>query len=165
MEFEREEASSCFHPGRSAQLMINGKKAGIIGQIHPQAAENFEIPTKVYMGVIDIEPLVKNSNLVVEYKPLPKYPAVTRDIAMLVKDEVPVKQIEEEISKNAGDILESLKLFDVYKGEQITEGMKSVAYSISFRSSDRTLKDEEVNNVMDNILKALKNNLGADLRG
>jgi phenylalanyl-tRNA synthetase beta chain len=99
-----------------------------------------------------------------KYKPLPKFPAVTRDIAMLVKDGVFVKQIEEIIKQRAGRILEEIKLFDVYKGKQVPEGMKSVAYSITFRAEDRTLTDDDVNKAMSKILDALRNNLDAQLR-
>jgi phenylalanyl-tRNA synthetase beta chain len=99
-----------------------------------------------------------------QYNPLPKFPAVSRDIAMLVKDEIMVKQIEDIIKQRAGKILEDIKLFDVYKGKQVPEGMKSVAYSITFRASDRTLTDEEVGKAMTKILDGLKNNIEAQLR-
>jgi phenylalanyl-tRNA synthetase beta chain len=118
----------------------------------------------VYIGTLEVLPLVENSSTVVTYKPLPKYPAVTRDIAMLIRDEIPVRDIESLIKKKAGKILEQLKLFDVYKGKQVPEGMKSVAYSITFRAEDRTLTDEDVNKAMDKILDGLKTNFDAQLR-
>jgi phenylalanyl-tRNA synthetase beta chain len=114
--------------------------------------------------VIDIETLVKNASLKAEFKPLPKFPAVSRDIAVLVDDEILVKQIEKLITSKAGKILEEVKLFDVYKGKQVPEGKKSVAYNITFRASDRTLTDEEVSKSMDDIVKALSDKLGAQLR-
>ncbi|HOM03636.1 MAG TPA: phenylalanine--tRNA ligase subunit beta [Acetivibrio sp.] len=153
-----------FHPGRTAVINIDGEYAGIIGEIHPEVAEKFECPERTYIGVIEIETLVNKASMDCEYKGLPKYPAVTRDIAMLVKDEVLVKEIEDIIKQRAGKILESVKLFDVYKGKQVPEGMKSVAYSITFRASDRTLTDEEVGKAMTKILDGLKRNLGAELR-
>lgn len=153
-----------FHPGRTAKLMIGGKECGIFGQIHPGVAEKFEAAQESLIGMIDIEPLVEAANLSAEYKPLPKYPAVTRDIAMLVDEDVLVKQIEKLIRSNAGDILEEIKLFDVYKGKQVPEGKKSVAYSLTFRASDRTLTDEEVGKSMSRILGALAEKLGAQLR-
>ncbi|HEY9059931.1 MAG TPA: phenylalanine--tRNA ligase subunit beta [Pseudobacteroides sp.] len=152
------------HPGRTAQLLINGKAAGIIGEIHPEVADNFEAPEKSYIGIIDVEPLVENASFKASHKSLPKFPAVTRDIAMLVKDEILVKQIEDIIKQRSGKILERVKLFDVYKGKQVPEGMKSVAYSINFRAEDRTLTDEEVAKTMVKILDGLKNILGAQLR-
>jgi phenylalanyl-tRNA synthetase beta chain len=153
-----------FHPGRTARLMINGKSCGILGEIHPAAAENFEAAQRNYVAVIDIEPLVRNASLKAEYKPLPKFPAVTRDIAVLVDEAVPVKLIEQIIIAGAGKIFEEVKLFDVYKGKQVPDGKKSVAYSITFRASDRTLTDEEVGKAMEKIIGRLSEQLGAQLR-
>jgi phenylalanyl-tRNA synthetase beta chain len=144
--------------------MINGSKVGLIGEVYPDVAESFEAPARTYAGVIEIAPLIDNANMKPEYKPLPKYPAVTRDIAMLVKDEILVKQIEDIIRQRGGKILESFKLFDVYKGKQVAEGMKSVAFSITFRAEDRTLTDEDVGKAMHKILEGLKTNLDAQLR-
>lgn len=159
-----EKDSIIYHPGRTAALIINGKKAGIFGELHPDIVEKAEVPERTLIGEISIEELINNASMTPEYQPLPKFPAVTRDIAMLIKDEVLVKQIEDIIKQRGGKILESIKLFDVYKGKQIPEGMKSVAYSISFRASDRTLTDEEVNKTMSKILTGLKENLDAQLR-
>lgn len=153
-----------FHPGRTARLIINGKECGILGEVHPAVSEKFDAAQRNYVGMIDIEPLIESTVLKPEYKPLPKFPAVTRDIAMLVDDDVPVNQIESQIVSKAGKILEEVKLFDVYKGKQVSDGKKSVAYSILFRASDRTLTDEEVGNAMANIVKALSEKLGAQLR-
>lgn len=153
-----------FHPGRTAKLMVAGKECGIIGEIHPSVAENFDAAQSNYIGIIDIEPLVEEANLMPEFKQLPKYPAVSRDIAMLVDEEILVKQIEKLITSNAGNILEEIKLFDVYKGKQVPDGKKSVAYSVTFRASDRTLTDEEVGKSMKKIVNALSEKLGAQLR-
>ncbi len=153
-----------FHPGRTAKLMVAGKESGIFGQIHPSVAEKFEAAQTNYIGIIDIEPLVEAANLMPEFKSLPKYPAVVRDIAMLVDEDILVKQIQKLICSNAGNILEEIKLFDVYKGKQVPEGKKSVAYSITFRASDRTLTDEEVGKSMNKVIKALSEKLGAQLR-
>jgi phenylalanyl-tRNA synthetase beta chain len=153
-----------FHRGRTAVLSIKGEYAGVIGEVHPEVAEKFECPERTYIGVIETEKLVKNASTKSEYSPLPKFPAVTRDMALLVKDEILVKQIEDIIRQRAGKILEEIKLFDVYKGKQVPEGMKSVAYSIVFRASDRTLTDEDVNKAMKKILDSIKSSLGAELR-
>lgn len=153
-----------FHPGRTAKLIINGRQCGVIGEIHPDVAQNFGAAQRNYIAMIDIEPLKENASLETEYKPLPKFPAVSRDIAILVDDNVMVKEIERIISQRSGKILEQIKLFDVYKGKQLPDGKKSVAYSITFRASDRTLTDEEVAKTMESITKALSEKLGAQLR-
>ncbi len=163
-EFEPEKESPVFHPGRTAKLILKGKKIGTIGEISPDVTDNFEAPKRTYLGVIDVKPLFEAASFSASYKPLPKFPALTRDLAMLVRDEVTAKQIEDIIKQRAGKILEEVKLFDVYKGKQVPEGIKSMAYSIAFRAGDRTLTDEDVNKVMSKILEALKNNLGAQLR-
>ena len=153
-----------FHPGRTAKLIINSTDCGIIGEVHPAVSEKFEAAQRNYIAMIDIEPLINNAVLKPEYKPLPRFPAVTRDIAMLVDDSVPVKQIENQIILKGGKILEEVRLFDVYKGKQVPDGKKSVAYSILFRSADRTLTDEEVGKAMADIIKALSEKLNAQLR-
>ena len=108
--------------------------------------------------------LVEYSNLVSVYQPLPKFPAITRDIAMVVKQEVTVKEIETVIKKYAGQYLESVMLFDVYQGKQIGEGLKSVAYSITFRAAERTLVDKDVTEAMKQILDGLSKEVQAQLR-
>ena len=152
------------HPGRTASVVIDGVNVGYVGELHPTVAKNYNIGTKVYLAVLNMEELIKASNMVNVYKPLPKYPAISRDIAMLVKEDVTVKQIADEIRKNGGEYLEEVKLFDVYQGEQIEKGYKSVAYSISFRSAERTLADADVADSMQAILDGLAKELGAQLR-
>lgn len=164
VEYSPESTIPFMHPGRTADVSVDGVSFGYFGELHPKIASNYNIGTRVYIAVIDMEALIDNANLVNIYKPLPKFPAVTRDIAMLVKDEVIVKDIESVIRKKGGKLLESMSLFDVYKGSQIADGYKSVAYSITFRASDRTLVDDDVNAVMNKILDGLKNDLGAELR-
>ncbi len=153
-----------FHPGRTASVTVKGEKVGILGQIHPTVAANFEIGTEVYVAELDFTRLLKLAGGTVKYKKLPKFPAVTRDIAMTADKTVPVAAIEKIIKKQAGAMLESVTLFDVYEGEQIPEGKKSVAYSVSFRAADRSLTGDEVNAVFDRILSELESELGAQLR-
>lgn len=154
-----------FHPYRTAHILNeNGDTIGVIGEIHPLVCKNYEIDEKVYLCELDLNTLYDSVNRTLKYEHLPKFPATTRDMAMLVDDEVMVSQIEAVIVKKAGKILEHFSLFDVYKGSQIPEGKKSIAYSLSFRAADRTLNDEEVNASMDKILKGLKEEVGADLR-
>ena len=161
--FEREGHSS-FHPGRTAKLVVGGNKIGTIGEVHPEVLDNYDINTRAYVGVIEFYKLLESVKVERLYKQLPKYPVVDRDIAMVVKDTVTVGDIEKVIASKGGDLLEHASLFDVYKGNQIAEGYKSVAYSLSFRASDRTLTDEEVNVVMKAIMDELKNKLDAQLR-
>ncbi|SEF70623.1 phenylalanyl-tRNA synthetase beta subunit [Caloramator fervidus] len=164
VDYERDEENLTFHPGRCAKLMVRRKQVGVFGEIHPLVAENYEIEDRVYVAEIDLVPLFEAYKTERKYKPLPKYPAVDRDIAILVKDEVAVAEIENIILKVGKDFVESVKLFDVYKGKQVPEGMKSVAYSIIYRREDRTLTDEEVNVIHESIVKALEEKLGAQLR-
>jgi len=168
-EFRPEREDPTFHPGRTASLILRMpdgalKKAGILGEIHPEVAEKTECPERTYAATFEVAVLIEASTLERKFKPLPKYPAVPRDIAVVVKDEVYVADLLRAIRKAAGDILEDVSLFDVYKGSQVPEGMKSTAFALTFRSPDRTLKDEEVNASMERILRSLEHQFGARLR-
>ncbi len=163
-EYVAKSDNTTFHPGRCAQIVKDGKVIGIFGEAHPDVCKNFGMDTRVYICEIDFNTLLEFYTDEVKYKPLPKYPAVTRDIAMLIDDSVNVYEIEKIIKKCSGNILEGYNLFDVYKGAQIPEGKKSVAYSVTFRADDRTLTDEEINGVFDKIVKTLEDNLSAQLR-
>ena len=163
-EVEPETKNLTFHPGRCAKLVYNNICIGTFGELHPDVLENYDLNQRVYVAEIDIDLVFENLNNSKVYNPLPKYPATTRDIALLVKDEVFVKQIEDIIKANGSDILESYQLFDVYKGAQIEEGQKSIAYSITYRSKDKTLTDEDVAKVHDKIVSELSEKLNANLR-
>lgn len=163
-EFEPLTDHPAFHPGRAATLLLNGASIGVLGEIHPEVAENYEIDERVLVAEIDFNALFENENPVSDYRPLPKYPAVSRDIAVLVKEDTLVREIEKRIEKCAGKLLEEVKLFDIYQGKQVPEGMKSVAYAITFRAADRTLTDEEISGIMDKMVKKLSDELGASLR-
>lgn len=152
-----------FHPGRSAVIMCGSTAVGIIGEIHPDVAENYGIETKVYAAKFNIPQMLELSQKEVNYKPLPKFPATTRDLSLLCDDKLPAAEIEKAIRKASGNVLEKVTLFDVYKGKQIEEGKKSISYSISMRSHDGTLTDEQADSVMKKVLKALKE-IGAELR-
>ncbi len=153
-----------FHPGRCARISAGGKALGIIGEIHPSVSRGYGLETPVYIGELDFENIYLNMKRDVKFKELPKYPAVTRDIAMLVDKAVPVADIEAVIEKASGKTLESLMLFDVYEGKQIPEGKKSVAYSAVYRASDRSLTGEEIQKVFDKTVRHLEGQLGARLR-
>lgn len=163
-DYVPETENTTFHPGRCANLVKDGKKIGVFGEVHPAVSKNFGMDTRVYICELDLNTLISFYSDSVKYKQLPKYPAVSRDIAMLIDDNINVSKIEKIIKKNAGNILEGYTLFDVYKGSQIPEGKKSVAYSVTFRADDRTLTDDEISAVFDKILAGLKEQLGAELR-
>lgn len=164
VKYEAVTDNPTFHPGRCAKISASGKTLGIIGEIHPAVGRKYGIETPVYIGELDFENVFLNIGTDVKFKELPKYPAVTRDIAMLVDKTVPVADIEEVVKKASGKLLESINLFDVYEGEQIPEGKKSVAYSAVYRALDRSLTGDEVQKVFDKVLKNLENQLGAQLR-
>jgi phenylalanyl-tRNA synthetase beta chain len=152
-----------FHPGRSAVIIKDGKAIGIMGEIHPDIAENYGIDTKVYVAKLNVPEMLELSEKEVSYKPLPKFPATTRDLSLICDDSLPAAAIEKAIRKAAGKVLEKVILFDVYKGKQIEDGKKSISYSISMRSHDGTLTDEQADSVMKKVLKALSD-IGAELR-
>jgi phenylalanyl-tRNA synthetase beta chain len=164
VEYLPEKEIVWMHPGRTASVKVNGDTVGYLGELHPVIAKNYEIGTKAYMAVLDLEKIIAYTDRNVTYKPLPKFPGMTRDIAMLVKETVTVKEISDIIKKNGGEYLESIELFDVYQGAQIGAGYKSVAYSISFRSAEKTLADTDIADAMQAILKDLATELDAQLR-
>ena len=163
-EIEPETTNLTFHPGRCAKIVYNNIYIGTFGELHPDVIENYNLGQRVYVAEINIDTVFENLNLTKSYNPLPKYPSTSRDIALIVKDEVFVKQIEDIIKANGGDLVESYKLFDVYKGAQIEEGHKSIAYSITYRSKEKTLTDEDVAKVHEKILSELSEKLNANLR-
>ena len=154
---------SFLHPGRQADIIYAGRKVGYIGELHPAVGDNYNIKDRVYVAVIDMPQIYDLTSFDRKYKGIAKYPAVTRDISMVVPKEVLAGQIEEVIRKNAEELLEECTLFDIYEGAQIGAGFKSMAYSVAFRAPDRTLAEDEVNDVMNKILSGLKE-LGIELR-
>lgn len=164
-DYDVEAVSSefAYHPGRCAKLSIGNMVLGYIGELHPSVIENYEIDTKVYAAEIDFNALLENFNDEKQYKPLPKFPAVSRDLAIICDAATPVITLEKAIRKSAGKLLESIELFDVYQGKQIEENKKSVAYSISLRSNEASLTNEDAQSVVNKIIKNL-DKLGATLR-
>ena len=156
--------NTTFHPGRCAKIEKDGRTIGVFGEIHPYVSKNFGMDIRVYAAELDFNSLYEFYTEDAKYKQLPKYPAVSRDIAMLIDDSINVYEIEKIIKKCSGNILEGYKLFDVYKGAQIPKGKKSVAYSVTFRADDRTLTDEEISEVFNKILAKLEKELNAQLR-
>lgn len=151
------------HPGRQANITKGKLNIGFIGQLHPEVCDNYNIKGEVYVAVIDMPTLVMLSSFDIKYEGIAKFPGSTRDLSMVMDKSVFVGQIEAIIKKCGGKLLESYKLFDVYEGEQIAEGKKSVAYSMTFRAKDRTLETAEVDKLVEKMLKEL-NKLGIELR-
>ena len=154
---------SFLHPGRQANIIYNDVNVGFIGEVHPMVVSNYDMKGKVYIAVLDMPSVEPFATFERKYEGVAKYPAVNRDISMVVPKEILVGQIEAVIEQRGGKILESYNLFDIYEGEQIKEGFKSVAYSICFRAKDRTLEDNDVNSAMKKILNGLEQ-LGIELR-
>ena len=155
---------SFLHPGRQANIVYDGNVIGYLGEVHPTVCENYDMKTRAYIAVIDMPYVYEMSSFDKKYEGIAKFPAVTRDISMVVPKNILVGQIEEVIEKSGGKNLESYSLFDIYEGDQIEEGFKSVAYSIVFRAKDRTLEENDVSSAMKKILKGLEE-MGIQLRG
>lgn len=151
------------HPTRSAQIRIKGEEIGFLGQLHPDIAAEWEINQAVTLGEIDFSIMNNHTELVPWTAPLNRYPSVIRDIAVVITRDIPSIVVEEKIKEAGGDLVKDVKLFDLYEGEQIPEGKRSLAYSITFRSEERTLTDAEVNRAHGKIEKTLFS-LGAVLR-
>lgn len=153
-----------YHPGRCADIMIDGKKLGVIGQIHPLVAEGYGISGEVYVAELDFTGL--QSALAPErvFHSLPKFPTVSRDLALVCNEAMTVGMLEACIKKAGGKLLRSIQLFDIYRGPGIAPGKKSVAFSLELRADDRTLTDEDTTGVTNAVLEKLKNDLGVTLR-
>lgn len=151
------------HPGRQADIEYEGRVIGYLGEVHPLVCKNYDIGTRVYVAVLDMPCIVEQATFDRKYEGIAKYPAVSRDISMVVPKEILAGQIEAMLEQRGGKILESCQLFDIYEGEQIKEGYKSVAYSITFRAKDRTLEESDVSAVMKKILNGLEG-MGIELR-
>ena len=154
---------SFLHPGRQANIIYDGTVIGYLGEVHPTVAATYGIGERAYVAVLDMPSIVPMATFDRKYEGIAKFPAVTRDISMVVPKNVLVGQIEEVIAVRGGQILENYELFDIYEGSQIKGGYKSVAYSLTFRAKDRTLTDTEISASMKKILNGLEA-LGAELR-
>ncbi|MBO4902601.1 MAG: phenylalanine--tRNA ligase subunit beta [Lachnospiraceae bacterium] len=151
------------HPGRQANIIYKNVNVGFLGEVHPEVVGNYDMKGRVYVAVLDMPSVEPFATFERKFEGIAKYPSVNRDISMVVPKEILVGQIEAMIEQRGGKILEDYRLFDLYEGEQIKEGFKSVAYSISFRAKDRTLDENDVNGAMKKILNGLEQ-LGIELR-
>lgn len=154
-----------YHPGRCAEVFSGETRLGVFGTIHPLVAKKYGMQEEVLAAELAVDALFASADPVKLYQPLPKFPASTRDIAVLCDESIPVASLQKAIATAAGNILESVTLFDVYQGDQIPAGKKSVAYSMSLRAADRTLTDEECDRAMKKAITALETEFGAVLRG
>ena len=151
------------HPGRQANIVYEGEVVGYLGEVHPQVADNYEIGEKAYVAVLDMPVITEKATFDRKFEGIARFPAVTRDISMVVPREILAGQIEAVIAQRGGKILESYSLFDIYEGSQIKAGYKSMAYSIVFRAKDKTLEEAEITAAMKKILNGLES-MGIELR-
>lgn len=160
----RRSEMSYLHPGISADVYVNGENIGYVGKIHPETAKRFDIPECVFITELNVQQLLGCEKSNVKFRSLPKFPIVDRDLAIIIDENVAVRDIIDCIYKSAGSICDDVKLFDIYQGNQISAGKKSVAFTIKLRSDENTLVDEEIQKTMNNIISGLENELHAKLR-
>jgi phenylalanyl-tRNA synthetase beta chain len=163
-EYRVLENNSAFHPGRTAAIFAEGVYLGVVGEVNPIAAKNFNIKERIYAAEINVEKVLELSREERKYKEIPKYPSISRDMAVVAKDEINVGDIMTDIDSRGYKYLESVDFFDIYKGKGIDEGYKSLAFSLVFRSLEKTLQDEEVQKIFDDIIKNVEDKYDAKLR-
>ncbi len=163
-DIEKEVNNKTYHTGRCANIKVGIDSVATFGEVHPEVLQNYDIQKRVYLAEINLSKLTKYARENKKYTEVPKFPAVERDIAIIVDENVEVGKIEKVITKKAKRILENAKLFDIFRNEKIGENKKSVAYSLSFRDKSKTLSDDEVNQTMENIIKELQKEFNAELR-
>ncbi len=162
-QYDPEAGKPWLHPGRQANVVYGGTVIGYVGEVHPKVLANYNIGQRAYLAVLDMPCIVEKASFDRKYEGIAKYPAVTRDISMVVPKTVLAGQIENILTQRGGKIMESYSLFDIYEGEQIKEGYKSMAYTLTFRAKDRTLEDADITAAMKKILNGLEG-LGIELR-
>ncbi len=163
IKYDPNAGKNFLHPGRQANVIYEGTILGYLGEVHPEVCDNYDMKARAYVAVLDMPQIVPYATFDRKYEGIARYPAVMRDISMVVPKEVMVGQIEAVIAQRGGRILEDYQLFDIYEGDQIKEGYKSVAYSITFRAKDRTLEDADITAAMKKILNGLEG-MGIELR-
>ncbi len=161
--YDNSDLKPFLHPGRQADVIYDGKNIGFLGELHPLVAKNYGIGDRCYVAVLDMPLITEMASFDHKYEGIARFPAVTRDISMLIPKKVTAGQIENILWQRGGKILEDVQLFDIYEGAQVKPGCKSMAYSLTFRAKDKTLEDAEINAAMKKILNGLET-LGAELR-
>ena len=161
-------AHSTFHPGRAALLHLNGREVGVLGEVHPLVRQAFglglDLTWPVLAAELDLAALLADVELIRQLRPVPAHPAVYQDLAIVLDDATPAIEVYNVIMRAGGDLLEEARLFDVYHGDPIPAGKKSLAYALTYRAPDRTLNDAEVAKIHARIVKAVERQLGATLR-
>ena len=153
-----------FHPGRNAEVLLGDKRIGVFGEVHPEVLENYDLPYKAYLFEFDLECLTDVAIFAKRFEPISVYPKVARDLAIVVDKEILSDMPTALIYTTGGDSVDSVRLFDVYEGEQVPKGKKSLAYTITYHSATETLTDKAVNALHDEVVKGLNRELGAELR-
>ena len=153
-----------FHPGRNAELLLDSKRIGILGEAHPEVLENYELPYKAYLFELDLNALAEAADFAKQFQPIPIYPSIQRDLAIVVDKEMQSDLPIDIIYSTGGKLVESVKLFDVYIGDQVPDGKKSLAYTIMYHSATETLTDKAVNDLHDKVIRKLNQELNAELR-
>lgn len=164
LRFEAERENPTFHPGRTARVYADDTEIGIMGEVHPTVLERFDVDKPVLVAEIDLQKAFSKHAKDKRYTAVGRFPSMVRDIALVVDKDASSEEIEAVIRENGSALLQSVKLFDIYTGEQIEQGKKSLAYQLSFASNERTLKDEEVTKVFDDVLQALDEKYGIQMR-
>ena len=153
------------HPGRCARLTRGGTVFATVGEVHPAVRERFDMPKRAVVAELDLQQLLTCAKPMGEMKPLPRYPAMSRDLALAMDESVPVGPLMADMRKAAGNLLERIQMFDVYRGLQVGLNKKSAAFSLTFRAGDRTLTDDDVQKAMDKVLKVCAEKYNANVRG
>ncbi|MFZ5631853.1 MAG: phenylalanine--tRNA ligase subunit beta [Bacillota bacterium] len=161
---ERETQNSLFHPGRAARVVAGERLIGFLGEVHPDVLENYNLPDRAVAMEIDFQTMADLAGRPRKYRPLPRFPEIERDLALVVPQDVPAQDIVRVIRKFGGQYLQEVRLFDVYRGQQVKEGCQSMAFTLRFQAEDRTLTDQEVNGSVAAVAEAVAREFGAELR-
>ncbi|MEX2420681.1 MAG: phenylalanine--tRNA ligase subunit beta, partial [Actinomycetota bacterium] len=152
------------HPGRSASVEIGGEQAGVIGELHPRVAQRLDLPPRVALFELDVAALAGHSVNEVTYRDIPRYPPIRRDVAFTLEASTPAADVRSALEDAAGELLGSAVLFDVFEGEPLPQGKKSLAFSLELRALDRTLTDAEADAALSSVIERLRHDFGAELR-
>ncbi len=164
-DIEKEVENNTYHTGRCANLKVGIDRIATFGEVHPEVLQNYDISRRVYIAEVNVSKLIRYAKEAKKYMEIPKYPAATRDLAIVVDESVEVGNIEKLIIKKAKKQLETIKIFDIYRSEKLGENKKSIAYNLVFRDKNKTMGDEEVNKIMEDIINELQKTFSAEIRG
>ena len=160
----RQATRAPFHPGRCAVLSIDSQDIGVMGEVHPETSTRYELSGRAYIAILEFDALTRHIDLLKPYSPLPRFPVIERDLALVLAHDVPASRVESTLKNNGGELLREAQVFDIYTGAPIPEGEKSVSVALRFQSSERTLTDEEVEAAMNNLRQSATRELGANMR-